>query len=71
MIPLIEMFQGTSHWSRRGDEPFLVRNFCDTLIRSGSTCVAAARTGRGYIGYDLDGSYVDLARTRLERESAP
>lgn len=42
----------------------------DPFMGSGSTCVAAARTGRRYIGYDLDGSYVDLARARLERESA-
>ncbi len=37
----------------------------DPFMGSGSTLVAAARTGRRYVGYDLDPAYVALARTRV------
>ncbi len=40
----------------------------DPFVGSGSSCVAAVRTGRRYIGYDLDGSYIELARERVDRE---
>jgi site-specific DNA-methyltransferase (adenine-specific) len=33
--------------------------------------VAAARTGRRYVGYDLDPNYVDIARERIRTEIAP
>ena len=36
---------------------------------SGSALVAAARLGRRYIGYDLDASYVDIARRRVADEA--
>jgi hypothetical protein len=35
---------------------------------SGSTLVAAARLGRRYIGYDLDATYIDIARLRVRDE---
>ena len=37
----------------------------DPFMGSGSSLVAAARTGRRYVGYDLDPSYVDIARGRV------
>jgi DNA methylase len=45
----------------------------DPFMGSGSTLVAAARLDRRYVGYDLDRSYVALARRRVadaEREKA-
>jgi DNA modification methylase len=40
----------------------------DPFCGSGSTGVAAARCGRGFIGYDTDAGYLDLARSRLAAE---
>ena len=40
----------------------------DPFLGSGSTAVAAARTGRHYVGYDLDPAYVAIAEERVERE---
>ena len=40
----------------------------DPFMGSGSTLVAAARTGRRYVGYDLDPRYVALARRRVDDE---
>jgi len=37
----------------------------DPFMGSGSTLVAAARLGRRYVGYDLERSYVTLARRRV------
>jgi DNA modification methylase len=37
----------------------------DPFMGSGSSMVAAARTGRRYVGYDLDPTYVEIARQRL------
>ena len=37
----------------------------DPFMGSGSTLVAAATLGRRYVGYDLDPSYVDIARRRV------
>ena len=43
----------------------------DPFMGSGSTLVAASRTGRRYVGYDLDAGYVELARTRVRRRGRP
>jgi site-specific DNA-methyltransferase (adenine-specific) len=40
----------------------------DPFMGSGSTLVAAARRNRRYIGYDLDATYVDIARLRVRDE---
>lgn len=43
----------------------------DPFMGSGSTLVAAARHRRRYVGYDLDPSYVELARRRVADEGEP
>jgi site-specific DNA-methyltransferase (adenine-specific) len=44
----------------------------DPFMGSGSALVAAARLGRRYVGYDLDPTYVDIARQRVaETHAAP
>jgi DNA methylase len=40
----------------------------DPFMGSGSTLVAAARLGRRFVGYDLDPTYVDIARLRVRDE---
>jgi DNA modification methylase len=42
----------------------------DPFLGSGSTVIAAQRTGRDGIGYDLDPSYVALAQARVAHERA-
>jgi DNA modification methylase len=42
----------------------------DPFLGSGSTLVAASRLGRRYVGYDLDPTYVDIARRRVADEGA-
>ncbi|MEO6124744.1 MAG: site-specific DNA-methyltransferase [Ilumatobacteraceae bacterium] len=37
----------------------------DPFMGSGSSLVAAARLGRRFVGYDLDGDYVQIARDRV------
>ncbi len=45
----------------------------DPFVGSGTTAVAAMRTGRRYIGYDTDNGYVEAAEQRLvdERSEEP
>jgi site-specific DNA-methyltransferase (adenine-specific) len=38
----------------------------DPFMGSGSALVAAAKTGRRYVGYDLDPDYVEIARARVD-----
>ena len=40
----------------------------DPFCGSGTTCVAAKRLGRRYIGVDISPEYCDIARKRLEAE---
>jgi DNA modification methylase len=40
----------------------------DPFVGSGSTAVAALRTGRHYVGYDTDPSYIQLAEQRVAAE---
>lgn len=40
----------------------------DPFMGSGSTAVAAVRTGRYYVGFDTDGSYIELAGRRIADE---
>jgi site-specific DNA-methyltransferase (adenine-specific) len=43
----------------------------DPFMGSGSTLVAASRTNRRYVGYDLDPGYVELATARVDDEGHP
>jgi site-specific DNA-methyltransferase (adenine-specific) len=40
----------------------------DPFCGSGTTCIAAAKTDRRYIGFDINEDYVELARNRLKGE---
>jgi len=42
----------------------------DPFVGSGTTAVAAVRTGRHYVGYDTDEGYVTAARARVASEVA-
>lgn len=42
----------------------------DSCIGSGTTAVAAIRTGRHYIGFETDKHYYDIARQRIANELA-
>ncbi len=39
----------------------------DPFCGSGTACLAALKSGRSYIGYDIDEKYVELANDRIER----
>ncbi len=43
----------------------------DPFMGSGSALVAAALLNRRYVGYDLDPTYVDIARLRVRDEGTP
>jgi site-specific DNA-methyltransferase (adenine-specific) len=40
----------------------------DPFMGSGTTAVAAVRTGRHYLGFDTDAAYVDIANRRIAEE---
>jgi DNA modification methylase len=40
----------------------------DPFVGSGSTCVAAVRRRRHYVGFDISAKYCTLARTRIEND---
>jgi site-specific DNA-methyltransferase (adenine-specific) len=40
----------------------------DLTCGSGSTCVAAVRTGRNFIGFETEPKYVEIANKRLDNE---
>lgn len=42
----------------------------DPFLGSGSTAVAAIQSGRRFIGYDIDGDYVEIAQERVGRALA-
>jgi modification methylase len=39
----------------------------DPFCGVGTTCLAVAKLGRSYIGYDTDKEYIDTASKRIER----
>lgn len=41
----------------------------DNCIGSGTTAIAAIRTGRHFIGFEKEKKYFDIAETRIEQES--
>ena len=43
---------------------------CDPFMGSGTTGVACIRTGRRFIGIEIEETYFNVARRRLERELA-
>lgn len=43
----------------------------DPFCGSGTTCVAAKRLGRNYVGYDISSAYCELAHNRLKATSGP
>ena len=40
----------------------------DPFVGSGTTCIAAKRLGRKYLGYDVSNKYCKLAETRMKKE---
>lgn len=56
-VPLVERL--IRLYTYRGDVVL------DPFMGSGTTAVAAVRTGRRYVGYDLDADYVSTARARV------
>jgi site-specific DNA-methyltransferase (adenine-specific) len=40
----------------------------DPFMGSGQTAIAALNSGRRYVGYEIDGSYVELAVRRIRKE---
>lgn len=40
----------------------------DTFMGSGTTAVACARTGRHFIGHEIDRKYFEIAKNRIEKE---
>jgi modification methylase len=43
----------------------------DPFMGSGQTAIAAVRSNRHYVGYEIDEKYVDLANQRIQKEPKP
>ena len=41
----------------------------DPFAGSGSTCVAAKKTGRNFIGIEINSKFVEIARDRLKQQT--
>ncbi|MFR1358172.1 MAG: DNA methyltransferase [Ruthenibacterium lactatiformans] len=41
----------------------------DCFVGSGSTAVAAVKTGRRFIGFEIDERYFNIAQDRIARET--
>ena len=48
-------------WKYLGD----VKQYIDPFCGSGTTCMAAKRLGRDYIGIDLEADHVQIAECRV------
>jgi DNA modification methylase len=42
----------------------------DPFLGTGTTTVAAAKTGRNSVGFEIDAHYFDMARKRIENETS-
>ena len=42
----------------------------DPFVGSGTTCIAASRTGRNSIGIDINSNYIGIARRRIREDGA-
>lgn len=38
----------------------------DPFVGAGATCIAALKSKRSYVGYDVEKNYVDLAEKRIK-----
>src|SRR5690606_9753542 len=52
------------HFSNPGDTVLV------PFTGSGSECVAAVQEGRGYLGFELNADYIDIARVRIMNAQA-
>ena len=43
----------------------------DPFMGSGQTAIAAVKSNRHYVGYEIDENYVELASQRIQKESKP
>ena len=76
-IPAIHCSEGQSHPTQKPVEliRYLIRTYTnsgdvvlDNTMGSGTTCVAAIKEGRGYIGIEKDHDYFEIARKRIDAE---
>lgn len=76
-IPAIHCSEGQSHPTQKPVElmRYLIRTYTnpgdvilDNTMGSGTTCVAAIKEGRKYIGIEKDNNYFEIAKKRIETE---